>query len=91
MANTETKKSKPKKKAEEKVLIIIPKPKNVIGDEETIVSVNGEMYQIQYDVPVYVPRSVAEVVESSKLLQKKIDKETQAAILKPGKQSIAEL
>ena len=37
---------------DDKVLIIIPKPRNVVGDTETVVSVNGEMYQIMYDRPV---------------------------------------
>ena len=82
---------KPKKKEQKRVLVIIPKPHNVTGDTETTVSVNGEMYQIKYDVPVSVPLNVAEVIETSKELQAKILEETEAAILRPGKQSIAEL
>ena len=86
MANTKT-----KKKAEDRVLVIIPKPHNVTGDTETTVSVNGEIYQIKYDAPVSVPRSVAEIIEQHKNLQAKISAETEKAIMRPGKQSIAEL
>ena len=49
----------------EYVMVIIPKPMNIIGDTETIVSVNGKMYQIQYDKPVSVPRNVAAIINQS--------------------------
>ena len=75
----------------EKVLIIIPKPRNVVGDTETVVSVNGEMYQIMYDRPVEVPYNVAEIISQSKELEMKIADITEASILKPGKAAIAEL
>lgn len=79
------------KKDEEKVLVIVPKPHNVTGDTETVVSVNGKMYQIMYDRPVSVPRNVAEVIEQSNELRAKILKETEANILKAGKGALAEL
>lgn len=75
----------------EKVLIIIPKPRNVVGDTETVVSVNGEMYQIMYDRPVEVPRNVAEVIAQSRELEMKIAQITEGAVLKPGKAALAEL
>lgn len=73
------------------VTVIIPKPHNVVGDTETIVSVNGTMYQIMYDRPVEVPRNVAEVIEQSKGLQAKILELTEAAVMRPGKAALAEL
>lgn len=76
---------------EDKVLVIIPKPRNVVGDTETVVSVNGEMYQIMYDNPVEVPRNVAEIIEQSRTLNAKIAELTNAAVMRPGKQAIAEL
>ncbi|MEE1351699.1 MAG: hypothetical protein UHM23_06575 [Clostridia bacterium] len=82
---------KVKKISDEKVMIIIPKPRNVVGDTETIVSVNGEMYQIMYDRPVEVPYNVAEIISQSKELEMKIADITEASILKPGKAAIAEL
>lgn len=75
----------------EKVLIIIPKPRNVVGDTETVVSVNGEMYQIMYDRPVEVPYAVAEIIAQSRDLEMKIAKTCDANILKPGKAALAEL
>lgn len=78
-------------KDEEKVTIIIPKPINVTGDTETIVSVNGVMYQIQYDKPVTVPANVAAVISSSMKLQEKIQNETENAVLRNGKDALAEL
>lgn len=75
----------------DKVTIIIPKPRNVVGDTETVVSVNGEMYQIMYDRPVEVPYNVAEIIEESKTLEMKIADITEASILKPGKAAMAEL
>ena len=82
---------KVKKISDEKVMIIIPKQRNVVGDTETIVSVNGEMYQIMYDRPVEVPYNVAEIISQSKELEMKIADITEASILKPGKAAIAEL
>ncbi len=82
---------KEKKITNEKVLIIIPKPRNVVGDTETVVSVNGEMYQIMYDRPVEVPRNVAEVIAQSRDLEMKIASLCEASMLKPGKPALAEL
>ena len=79
------------KTTDEKVLIIIPKPRNVVGDTETVVSVNGEMYQIMYDRPVEVPRNVAEIIAQSRELEMKIAQITEGAVLKPGKAALAEL
>lgn len=73
------------------VLVIIPKPHNIVGDTETTVSVNGKIYQIMYDVPVEVPRNVAAVIEQSRELQSKIAEITEDCIMKPGKAAIAEL
>ncbi|MGN0163729.1 MAG: hypothetical protein ACI4EA_09175 [Candidatus Ornithomonoglobus sp.] len=73
------------------VMVIIPKPENVVGDTETAVSVNGVIYQIMYDVPVEVPRNVAEVIEQSRKLHAKIKEITDANILRPGKPAMAEL
>lgn len=75
----------------EYVMVIIPKPMNIIGDTETIVSVNGKMYQIQYDKPVMVPRNVAEVINQSMDLQAKIAEIENDSLLKPNKKSIADL
>lgn len=79
------------KKENDKVTVIIPKPSNVVGDTETIVSVNGKMYQIMYDQPVQVPRNVAEIIEQSRELEMKIAELTEASMLKPGKPALAEL
>lgn len=76
---------------DEKVLIIIPKPRNIVGDTETVVSVNGEMYQIMYDRPVEVPYNVAEIISQSRELEMKIADITEGAVLKPGKAALAEL
>ena len=75
----------------ERVSVIIPKPYNVVGDTETIVSVNGVMYQIMYDRPVEVPRNVAEVIIQSRDLQAKIADITEAAVMRPGKEAFAQL
>lgn len=75
----------------ERVTIIIPKPRNVVGDTETIVAVNGEMYQIMYDRPVTVPKNVAEIIRQSRELELKIAKLTESAIMKPGRKALAEL
>ncbi len=79
------------KKDDDKVLVIIPKPHNVVGDTETVVGVNGTMYQIQYDKPVMVPRNVAQIIKQSQELQAQIDEITEAAVMRPGKGAIAEL
>lgn len=90
--NTAPKKeTAPKKREMGKVLVIVPKPMNVIGDTETVVSVNGEMYQIMYDRPIEVPANVAEVIENARMLQNEIRRQTEEAILKPGKGALAEL
>lgn len=78
-------------KQEERETVIIPRPKNVTGDEETVVAVNGKIYQIKYDEPVSVPKNVAEVIRTSRALQAKIDAMVGGALLRPGKQAIAEL
>lgn len=75
----------------DKVTIIIPKPRNVVGDTETVVAVNGEMYQIMFDRPVTVPCNVAEIIEQSKNLEMKISEECEKGILRPGKSALAEL
>ncbi len=77
--------------AEDSVTVIIPKPYNVVGDTETVVGINGRMYQIQYDKPVTVPRAAAEVIEQSKALQAKIMELTEAGVMRPGKAAMAEL
>lgn len=79
------------KKDNDKITIIIPKPRNMVGDTETVVSINGEMFQIMYDRPVTVPRNVAEVIEESKNLEMKIAEECEKGMLRPGKSALAEL
>lgn len=79
------------KDKEERVTVIVPKPYNVVGDTETVVGVNGKMYQIQYDKPVTVPKNVAEVIEQSSGLQAKILELTEEGKMKPGKAALAEL
>lgn len=76
---------------QERVTVIIPKPDNVVGDTETVVGVNGRMYQIQYDRPVEVPANVAEVISHSRELQAEIRTQTESAIMRPGKAALAEL
>lgn len=78
-------------KKDERVPVIIPRPKNITGDDETVVSINGEIYQIKYDEPVLVPKNVAEVIAGSKALHAKIDEMVNGALLKPNKPAIAEL
>lgn len=78
-------------KKTDRVTVIIPKPHNVIGDTETVVGVNGKMYQIQYDKPVEVPRNVAEVIKQSQALQAEIRELEDEMIMKPGKPALAEL
>lgn len=77
--------------AQKRVSVIIPKPHNVVGDTETVVSVNGEMFQIMYDRPVEVPENVARVIEGSRKLQAKISELANAAMMRPGKSAFAEL
>lgn len=91
MAAARTAQRKAQHEEEEKVTIIIPKPNNVVGDTETMVGINGKMYQIQYDKPVSVPKNVAEVVMQSKELQAKIAEEIDGAVMRPGKRSLADL
>lgn len=81
------------KKAEttDRVTVIIPKPHNVVGDTETVVGVNGKMYQIQYDKAIEVPRNVAEVIMQSQSLQAQIRELESDLIMKPGKPALAEL
>jgi hypothetical protein len=79
------------KKEQKMVTVIIPKPNGIIGDTETTVSVNGQMYQIMYDNPVSVPENVAEVIQSSKNLQVKILEEINKAVMVAGKESLADL
>lgn len=71
--------------------VIIPKPNNVVGDTETVVGINGKMYQIQYDKPVSVPLNVAEVIEQSNYLKAEISDRIDDSIFRPGKPSIADL
>ena len=77
--------------ADERVTVVIPKPDNVTGDTETIVGVNGKMYQIQYDRPVEVPKNVADVIAQSQELQAEIRALSDEAVMRPGKAAIAEL
>lgn len=76
---------------DDRVLIVIPKPDDITGDTETVVGVNGRMYQIAYDVPVEVPRNVAEVVASSQKLRAEIRELEGSSVLRPGKPALAEL
>lgn len=48
----------------EKIPVIIPRPTDEVEDSVTI-TLNGRNYQIQYDVEVMIPRSVALIVEES--------------------------
>lgn len=78
-------------KTEKKVQVFIPRPHDVTGDNETVVSVNGKMYQIMYDTPVWVPENVAEIIKESKQLRAKILEKTKEAAMVPGKAALAEL
>lgn len=73
----------------EMVTIVVPKPRNVVGDTETVVSINGKMYQIQYDIPVTVPKNVADVIIQSMNMQAKISDEINK--ITNSKSPIAEL
>ncbi|MBR0365631.1 MAG: hypothetical protein IJH94_02375 [Clostridia bacterium] len=83
--------NKTKTKNDARVTVIVPKPHNVIGDTETVVGVNGTLYQIQYDKPVEVPKNVAEVIMQSQELQAHIRELEGEMIMRPGKAAIAEL
>ena len=78
-------------KPADRVLVIIPKPDDVIGDTETVVGVNGMMYQIEYDMPVEVPKNVADVIASSQNLRAEIRELTETDRLYPGKEALASL
>lgn len=73
------------------VTVIIPKPDDVVGDTETVVGVNGVMYQIQYDRPVSVPRNVAEIIEQSKELHAQIRDLKERSVMYPDKPALAAL
>lgn len=79
------------KKKTEMVTIMIPHPKESVGDAETTVSVNGKIYQIQYDKQITVPKNVADIIYQSMKQRDKIQKAVEAATYKSGKASIAEL
>lgn len=89
MATARTKQKK--SSAKDMVTVIIPKPYNIVGDTETVVAINGHMYQIQYDKPVEVPRNVAEVIAQSSELQARIMELSEKGVMKPGKKAFAEL
>lgn len=69
---------------------MVPKPHGVIGDNDLTVSVNGVIYQIQYDRTVYVPENVAEIIRSSIKLQNE-KKEVIESFERSGRGSIADL
>lgn len=54
-----------KQKQEKRVTVVVPRPDNITGDTETVVGVNGKLYQIQYNKPVEVPLSVAQVIQNN--------------------------
>lgn len=83
--------AKTKTKKQEMVSIMIPHPKESVGDTETTVSVNGKIYQIEYDTPVLVPKNVADIVTQSMKQRSKIRAAVEAATYKSGKKAIAEL
>ena len=76
-------------KKPEMVTIVVTKPRNVVGDTETVVSINGNMYQIMYDTPVTVPKNVADVIMQSQNMQAKIAEEINKVT--NSKEPIAEL
>lgn len=79
-----------KKETNDYVNVIIPRPLNLNGDTDTVVSLNGKNYQIQFDRIVSVPRGVAEIIQSSETLKAKIAAEEQDAIYRDGKKPYAE-
>lgn len=83
--------NKSENKNEERVMIVVPKPRNVIGDTECTVGINGVYYQIKYDAPVSVPKNVADVIKSHLQLQADIEKDVENATMKPGKDAMAQL
>ena len=88
MANN---KKENKSASEERVMIVVPKPRNVIGDTECTVGINGVYYQIKYDAPVSVPKNVADVIKSHLALQADIENDIENATMKPGKDAMAQL
>lgn len=84
-------KSNKKVMPDDRVMVIIPKPDDVIGDTETVVGVNGTMYQIEYDKPVEVPKNVADVIASSQTLRAEIRELTENERLYAGKEALASL
>lgn len=58
----------------ERVEKIFPRPADVPFGESRTVCHNGVNYQIQYDVPVMVPRKVALIIEESLKNQRELDK-----------------
>lgn len=80
-----------KTKKDEYVTVIIPKPNDVVGDTETVVGINGNLYQIEYDRPVSVPANVAEVIEQSKHMRIEIEKMKEENTMSPGKPALASL
>ncbi len=75
----------------ENVTVVIPRPQNVVGETDTTVTVNGVIYQIMYDVPVSVPRYVAEVIEHSMDMQRVISEIKDRNRADAGKNPIADL
>lgn len=75
----------------ERVTVFIPHPLDSTGDTETVVGVNGKLYQIQYDKQVSVPPEVAAVINQSSALNAKISEAKDALKMKPGKSAFAEL
>ena len=75
---TETKKNTQQKDLNayynERIQVVFPKPADVpYGSTRTVVH-NGVNYQIQYDVPVMVPRKVALIVKESLKNQREMEK-----------------
>lgn len=58
----------------ERVEKVFPRPADVPFGESRTVCHNGVNYQIQYDVPVMVPRKVALIIEESLKNQYALDK-----------------
>ncbi|HIU48795.1 MAG TPA: hypothetical protein IAB04_05480 [Candidatus Avimonoglobus intestinipullorum] len=58
----------------ERVEKVFPRPADVPFGETRTVCHNGVNYQIQYDVPVMVPRKVALIIEESLKNQMELDK-----------------
>lgn len=58
----------------ERIEKVFPRPADVPFGESRTVCHNGVNYQIQYDVPVMVPRKVALIIEESLKNQWELDK-----------------